>query len=545
MSDERLITRSILLDGRAVLAVDSHMDSTSFAQARMAQLLNELGYLVHNDGRIEEWRLEGTMETDGHVAFYGPAFPSRPLLECIENDEGSAALDALRRWAAARQSLLRHIKPAPAPIPAGALMDDSGVFLFLPERLVRRALDARGTSFVLENWRRWNHPDLFGEPAELYTLGTLAFRLFGGQVPFDQSDVEAVYTEMRYAPPPSVRFAAPNLAQEIANHIDSALRLSVNQLTPDARTTRRLAASAGLTARLAAPINQAARNADAAGDGDTVKKEQSDSARENEAKNASDAHAKRTPPLSDFSLFREELGPVGSGGPEIFRVELSAEDSVRLARERAKYKAKKQAVSAKRGFQRNSVIIAAVCAGLLLIGLGVRSAYIRNAEKPTTAGMSPMEVLETYYGAFNTLDYELMETCTEKPAGKDDIKATMNLHIVVKIRFAYETIDTHMSPDEWLEQGSPLGNTIVYGVNELRIETLDDDESDGRTSFTVEYLFWQPGNPEDQPYSSETSLEAGNIGPPAPVSTTRRDKVYITQKKGLWRVAQIDRELVE
>jgi hypothetical protein len=163
--------------------------------------------------------------------------------------------------------------------------------------------------------------------------------------------------------------------------------------------------------------------------------------------------------------------------------------------------------------------------------------------RPTTAGLTPQQVAETYYGAFGDLDHEKMEACVFKNAGKSDIDMVMNFFVTSRVREAYEMNGlSFLSAEQWLELGGGATTATVLGVTDLTLEILDPDDSDGETEFRASYTLWLPGSYAPQPEGEEDNpFSAREPEPLEPWPVDCIDNLRLVQEKGNWRIVEMDR----
>jgi hypothetical protein len=160
------------------------------------------------------------------------------------------------------------------------------------------------------------------------------------------------------------------------------------------------------------------------------------------------------------------------------------DDSGRLLLEKEKdqfLKIKTATVKTKRFVVRNTAIILGCLAAVIAAALFTWSMAKSRASLPTTAGMSPEQVIESYYNAFGELDHQLMEACVTGKAGKGDINMTVNLFVIDRVRQAYETNSPpHIIPAKvWLENGGGDVDSNVFGVTDLYSEQLTVNREEG------------------------------------------------------------------
>jgi hypothetical protein len=515
------------VEDRAVLGFDTGLDNAAFAQAKLAQLLTDPGFIVSPRGEVTPWRAEGVMELEGRMVIWGPAFAGERFDRIIDRG-GPEALDALRSWMSGRVILSdadeARGRGLPAPYPAGAFMGVDGTVLFAPERLTLRSLDALGPLERLNGAERWTHPDLSGEAAEAFTSAALAYRILTGVAPFAAGNADSVRADMRDGCALSAKLAEPALTIELANLIDASIASEATPRSGPGRTHT-------------AP----------------------------KARNASSR-----PSVAELAA---AIGPKGSGGIERFIRTLTEEERAAAAIERTRQTRSRDAkVGTRRFVRRNATIIASVLVAVVGVFLIARSIIAGRAEQPTTAGMSPRQVAQAYYGAFGKLDHTFMEACVVDKAGAGDINSAMNLFVISRVRMAYERQSSFMSADEWIAQGSKPVPATVYGVTDLGIDDLETDESDGVVTLRVHYVLWMPAegpatppgeSPAPEPNkpgvaagatadaagapAAATDLQAGPpaVMAPPPVAERREDTLTIVHRKGLWRISKIDRKTID
>ncbi|MDR3335014.1 MAG: hypothetical protein LBT13_09055 [Treponema sp.] len=439
------------LEDTLVLGFDTGLDARAFAQAKLAQLITQWGYLVSAAGSIEPWRPGGVVQRDGTMCIWGPNFEGERLDALIQDDKRKdEALNALRYWIQARRFL--GSQELPHPWPAGAFIDPAGTILFPPDHLIRQSIEAEGSEAWLKNVERWVHPDLTGNRAVSFAAGAMLYQVFCGSPPFPNGDIDAVRQDIRegvFLPP---LLATPGLDQDLARLISRAI-------TP------------GKEKHLEERSNQEALG--------------------------------------------EYLGPPGAPGVASYIHGLGDAELVKLRVERERFKKKAEVrVKTKRFMNRNVAILTGVCVSILLLGGVIWSIMKGQADKPTTQGMNPLEVAETYYGAFGTLDHSTMDACVINKAGKEDINMVTNFFVINKVREAYERTSL-ISAQEWVDSGSPPTAATVFGISELRLEARDASQ----TVLQASYMLWIPDAP--------------------PEGIT--DELRLVLHKGTWRITEIKR----
>ncbi|MDR3167575.1 MAG: hypothetical protein LBT93_06495 [Treponema sp.] len=499
----------LIVNENPVLGFDTGLNPVSFAQAKLAQFITESGYRVKPEdapgnsgtgdaepgtGMIETWQAGGVIERDassgtaGTMVIWGPAFEGDRLDRIVSDDKRKdEALSAVINWIRSRLVLEAREHP-PYPWPAGALCGNEGEILFPPDRLIRRSIEAEGPGSWLNGAERWIHPDLKGSEATVFAAGALLYRIFCGEAPFSNEDIDVVREDMREGVFVPCRLMAPGLDTNLSTLIDRAI----------------------------APIPK--------GQGE-----------------------KNRPTLDQFILFFESGGPKKRA--DYFQP-LDPGELASLKAEKEQFqKKKKLTVNTRRFMVRNNIIILGILLGLLGAGLVTGSIIKSRAELPTTQGMEPEEVALSYYASFETLDHTMMEACVINRAGKSDIEMVTNFFVINRVRQAYEmTAPPILAAQEWVDGGGSPTTAFVFGVSDLIIETLKKTPEE--ILLRASYLLWMPAAYaplEDSPPAEEPEELSGLIpeaAPPAlPQGFAYTDELRLIPRKGAWRIAEINREV--
>jgi hypothetical protein len=469
------------VEGKPVLGFDTGLNAQAFAQAKMAQFITQRGYIVKSGGTVEPWLPGGVVEREGTMVIWGPDFAGERLDRILCTGTGKeAALDALRYWINAR-ILLEGQENPPFPWPVGALVGSPEAgspevdILFPPERILKRLLEAAGEDLWLAGAVSWVHPDLAGGEAAAYAAAAMAYRILSGTGAFQNPDIDVVRRDMREGVFIPVRLLTPGLDGDLARLLDETL----------------------------APVKY---------------------------------FSQRGTKRPGLSSFRDLLGPPGSRKIPSYIRPLTREEEAKYNGELEQFKKKKgAAVKTRRFLSRNTAVIAGCLAALVVLALTLGSILSGRANMPTTRGMNPREVVEAYYGAFDTLDHSLMEACVTDKAGKDDIAMVSNLFVMSRVRMAYEMNNPVLSAQEWLDAGGLPTDQTVVGITGMDLVDVDTDPGDGEVSFRAAYTLWLPGSSPEVPEQSEDFR-------PLPQSISYRDELRLVLRKGLWLIGEIRRE---
>jgi hypothetical protein len=164
------------------------------------------------------------------------------------------------------------------------------------------------------------------------------------------------------------------------------------------------------------------------------------------------------------------------------------------------------------------LIVAALAAAV-----GVFSGTVlRNLLKPrSTRGLSPQQVVETFYRSVNSLDHERMQDCVTGRAGKQLIDQVINVYVISRVNQGYEGRSLIRSAEEWDRAGRPAVRPpeSVFGITDLDIQPLPDGAA---PSFRVRYRFWTP-DPDQGTVSREV-----------------QERVFLRRQGGAWVIFRIE-----
>jgi hypothetical protein len=505
---------SFELDGKQVLGFNTGLNPRSFAQAKMADCITQHGFVIYPDGAIESWQPGGVTEytpsanmpsvnanlqsegtTEGTMVIWGSDFPGEELT-AIASAEGreDEALNAIRFWLKAAAVMGNKFGTSSFPGPSGAFIITTlvvagekaspknrypvGTVFFPPARLLKRTLDAAGDEALLDAGRFF-HPDLIGDEAVSFSAGVMLYRVFCAASPFKRDNQDELRQDIRegvFIPP---NLAKPGLSEELSGIISDAMR--------------------------AIPKKNEIRS---------------------------------RPTPDQITAF---LGPPFSGKVSSWIKSLSDEELSKIRAEYTRYDKKSSStVKARRFLIRYKVAVAVSLAALIVLLFIVRGMVRRQAELPTTKGMTPVEVAQTYYGSLNDLDQTTMEACVSGRTGRDDITMVMNFFVITRMRQGYEMRDSFFSAQRWIDAGKPVTYDTVFGITDLKISVISQGETN--TSLEADYILWVPGS------SSTDDFEAGNSGeepeeflPVPPEGIVTKDRLTFTFEKDQWRITAIDR----
>lgn len=172
-----------------------------------------------------------------------------------------------------------------------------------------------------------------------------------------------------------------------------------------------------------------------------------------------------------------------------------------------------------------SIIVLAVGS---IAGVTIKNIFFRTR---VTAGLSPEELVYTYYDSMNSLDYLTISDCVMNDAGKSDVRTVMNLFVMTRQRSAYEQGPVFISAKKWDEQGRPLLEPFLpmFGVTNLKIL---DHTYEPEPIFTVSYEKW----------STETEVidQQSFTGTVHYFGYSTEARLFLKKDKTAWVIYRID-----
>jgi hypothetical protein len=484
------------IDGRKALGFDTGLDSRAFAQAKLARLITEPGLIVRlgrtGESAVAFWKPSGVCEADGPndrktMVIWGPPVEGERLDTMLDNAPQDKIFGVISAWIQAILILKNNEFETPLWPCTAMFSQESGgpMIFFAPPSLALREVKDSDTKFV--------HPDLNGLSAAAFTAAAMLYRVFAGTIPFSADDQSLLHQDMRDGNFLPIRFAVPGLDARLADVIQNAL---VPLTAKDGKTATDMIAAG--TALLESMLEFA-----------------------------------QAQPTSERVLVQP----------------LSETDQLLLEKEKKQYlKIKTASVRTKRFVARNTALLAGCLAAIVAIALGAYSCAQTRANRPNTAGMEPVQVIETYYYAIGDLDHQTMEACVSGNAGKNDIRMVINFFVIGKTRQSYDinAPPIFVSAHKWKENGMGPTEIPVFGPADLRLEWLGGGEENGEIHYRVNYTFWTPAQFADNAPLEEASpspeAESADIKDDSSLPYPRSDLLTLILKKGNWRIVEIKHE---
>lgn len=471
-------------DGRYVLAVDTGVTARTFAQSKLSTMISATGTILDPGGGATEWMAEGTFrEGEGaseRMYIYGPAFAGTSLLEAFSLDRAAAwkllngAILLIHKAVGAGLISKERITAIAGAGPESILVSDDGRVLVLPGEIYTRCIVNQGERVDFENRLRWIHPDyqtITPSRAFSFLAGTAAYRIVAGRSPFERS------IDMGGAGPDGTEEPfAEDTARSIRKSIFEPLDLAVWNVRPAAAKCINTLVSTELAA---SPDTLIAFG-------------------------------------PDFSAI---LDPAKEG--------VSETPEFRAAREQAAKK-REFRIKRERFFRKNRYALMIGGAIILAVGILAGTWIGDQKAKPTTLGLSPLEVVTGYYAAIDSLDQQIPEAYLDKGVKTDYAEFTTNIFVTSKIRQSYEKGAGIMSPAELfaLRKGD---SRSIYGIVRLNIE--EKAVSATSASYAVSFYLWLPISEKVDMNASDDAVQ---------LSVYRyADGVTLSYRKDRWMISEI------
>jgi hypothetical protein len=482
--------RNFEVDGHRALGFDTGLDSRAFAQTKLARLITEPGLIVRpgrtGESAVELWKPSGVCEADGSNDQKTMMIWGPP----VEGERFDTMLDnaSQDKFFGAISAWIRAILLLNNNEFETPLWPCSAMFLQESEGpAIFFAPPTLALREVKDADTKYVNPGLGGMNAVAFTAAAMLYRACTGAPPFSAEDKSLLHQDMRDGNFLPIRFAVPGLDSRLAVLIQNAL---VPVTTKDGKIT----------------------------DGNLL--------------------------LEEILKFVQEQ-PVSE---RVLVQALSPDDQLLLEKEKKQYlKIKTASVKTKRFVARNTALLVGCLVALAAVALGAYGCAQSRARLPSTAGMEPIQVIETYYNAMGDLDHQTMEACVSGNAGKGDIRMVISFFVIEKTRHTYEfnASPIFIPAHKWQKDGKGPTEIPVFGPADLRLNWLGGGEENGEIRYRVDYTFWVPeqlvdeaSSAEGPPSEAESAAIENNLSLPYP----RSDLLTLIRKKGNWRISEITRQ---
>lgn len=483
-----------LRDGQdTYLALNPGIGASGFARTRLVQTARTPAWLIHGE-TISEWRPHGFTEQAGSLCLYGPDLNAVTLEEALQIPDEKQVLGYLVRVSNALRTAAAAAAEAGLELPRvttfGVLLVEDGGVLLLPKPILDGICELLPRQQTLEMVERYNHPDLTGEAALVFSLAALTYAAVTGKPPYAGDTIEELRERMRDRPPTEPLVARPDLRPELADRL-------LDALSPERE--RRL-----------------------------------------------QGRPPQLPALADWPRLIEESRSAGAGAgapdpdtdPERTRLLRGAEKRERRYERRYR----------RSGYlRRNSMrLVISTIVVLVLGGLAANILY-QQLQPRSISGYAPHEVVRAFYESINTLDHETMSEAVVDGAGRQEIQQVMRLFVGSRVRLAMEQREGFTDAQDWRDAGMPPiePGEMLFGIAELEITPLElesgvSEEEERR--FVARFERWYTADTGEEPGETPEQDE----GRPAEIEGYRHeDRVYLRRDGNDWVIYRIEERATE
>ncbi len=397
-----------------------NISGREFAKAKLMQYLNDPGYIVSflADGScvFNPWCFNGTKEEGETIYMTGPAFEGLTFLLILTDPSHSKKrIDAFERIRSAVEQSFEQNITLPLCGPVGTLIAQDGSILFLPQEYIQRSvsfLDDKEASTLYGCYHRGglSHTDSLR-----FTLSVYAYEIITQRLPFQKKNTnERIedYIDSNFIP---AHFWNPCISKEYTDILSHNLRIPTK-------------------------IRQAKKK---------------------NKKTREDVFESKSLALPSLDLHIHETD-----------IENSKEHENTCAQERYAFiSSQTRKVKTKRFFRQKGNLVTIFATVSILIFIIAYSFIIENKNKPSTIGLSPFQVTESFYTSLNELDVELTSITTIRSFDKGFKNMISSLHVINKLRTAYDPSCQILHPGQWLLNNRNFADWM-FGVTNFTINDI-------------------------------------------------------------------------
>lgn len=489
------------IENKRVLAIDSFLSPETFAKSGRASLIKEKGIILSAAGTESEWEIKGTslFPDSGTVIFYGDDFEGMNVYEIL-NEEGEnkqTAWKMLVESAAAISKSKTAVAAAAMTGPSGVFCGKEGDILVFPPDLFSRCISSLPEKKAFEIQGRWIHPAAESSSpmtAFSFTTACAAYKILSGIFPF-------------YAASMMEKDGNGTIKENFAKLVSKKLFIKMRD------------AALGIKEETADKI-------------DSLLKGETPEGKKLTEKSVPEILNGLNPDLS--SCFENEKEPQPS--QEGFNAKFKSEErkisrKIELDKKMRKYR-----------------MTALLAAAVIIIAAGIFSFYYNKAKNyPDTIGLTPEEVVVSFYKAVEDLNQEIPKAYSIKNADNKYIELTTNIFLQIKIRQAMNIQNAWISPAFFYaafqaDTTPALSGRQIYGLTKLQIERITPQENgepenpspSSIEEFNVSFYLWLPffDSASGQPQGEETK------DPPVTVYRCK-DSVSLVFSNEKWLISGI------
>ncbi len=510
--------RQLVFSKNGNVYLNTSMTQRAFSKSKLAQHLEERGWIAEKDGSrwtFRPWSFIGTKsaEDEDAVLLEGAAFSSLSLKAFFdEHDKAKQVLAGALVCTAIEAAQEQDIKLKDVGAGGILISADFTRVLFLPQELFETAMQCAGT----EDYSKWEgqyvNKTLAKNAALQFTQAVIAYRLLADDLPFPETDSdkrEEDYRDINFIPLKDRIWA---LDEGLAAFIDNALcrKPATKGKNLDAQITRIIQESKAQEGGL------------------------------------SDKRAGMRFPLV---AFYRELGLTDDGNiPQdgqlkavIHKARVSQEQFEETAKQHQQHF--QRSLGRKRWLRRHRTALSiggAVAAVLIILSAILIQG---NMQQPTTRGLTSFQTVEMFYSAINNLDVMSVKQSSQGKDFSNVENIISTFYVSSKSRSVYNYKDKTVTPAEWLNFNYD-GSYNIYGLSQFVI-----NESKGNLYFSgpAKKDFLEPITEEDGNVikeGAEKKLRTSyyliyNEGPETLTVMQQEDELTLSFKKRRWIITKM------
>lgn len=545
--------KKLVFQQNGKIYLDSGMNETFFAKSRMAERLEEKGFLaekISGSWKFTPWNFTGTQLTSDvlpldqempaakraaldTVLFEGEAFSGCTLKDYLDADEGALKSEqkTLPVYACAKavtvleEAVEQNVKLYQTGAAGIFLSEDFTKVIFLPPALFDQSASISGQEEYAKNQGFFINQNLNGPAGLNFLQSVITYRILTGRYPFSEINPfnrHEDYLDHNFIP---LKNSIWGLDKDLSAFVDNALMRRQKNNSVNGKSSK--GAKRSIQETFAAQIRE-----------------------DNKAGKSSEEIKDLTSFVLKFPLeaFYRELGLTSEGnlqpGDNLATVTRKAQISQIQFEEKAQkeYKSFNARLRNKRFFRKHKTVFSILFIALTVITAFSLSMHASNMKKPTTMGLTSIETIEMFLGGYNRLDVVAVQSSSKGHDARMLEDTISSFYVASKQRSIYSPQDTTVTPAEWIL----YNRNLAYSMNGLTQLYIDNIK--GRL-----YFEGPAKNTRPQPLTVEdgTLLQKGeerehivqyyvlfNDGPETLHIGKHRDNIKLTYDGKKWIVTQ-------
>lgn len=403
--------------------LNMNISGREFAKAKLMQYLNDPGCIVSfiADGSAvySTWCFSGTKEEGNTMFMTGSAFVGVTLLSILTDPSlQSKRLDAFERVRSAVEQSFNKDITLPLCGPEGTILGSDGSVLFLPQEYMQRSVSFLDDTDASSLFGCYIRPGLNHTDSLRFMLSVYAYHIITQRLPFPKKNTEERiddYTDNNFIP---VQYWNPHISPELADILSH--NLSVRSVIKKGKKQK---------SSMHEQINEIK----------TI------------ALPALDLHLKNTD-IDDYKQLEQSC----------------ASERVAFISSQAKK------IKLKRFFRQKGTIVK-ILASIAAVVLILIFSFIRQiSNRPSTVGLTPFQVAESFYTSLNELDVTLTSSTTIRSFDKGYKNMISSFYVINKVRTAYDASSQTLHPGQWLYNNRNFADWM-YGITNFYIDSTPGD----------------------------------------------------------------------